>query len=158
MNKKTRLIAAFILVLTGLFGEQLVQWAKDNVDFTPNTPDVVVVDEPSDLYQKMVKNVVDIDISKEHSSVLRPFFVEMASVIETDPGFLKSTGQFREFNIMAGAMNFAGQDIKGIYPDLGEAIDKAVISAIGKENIPLDGDRRERLVKILTAISWGTSQ
>lgn len=158
MSKKTRLIAAAVLILTGLFGEQTFDWVKDNVDFTPSTPDVVVVDEPSDSYQKMVQKVVDIDISDEHASLLGPFFAEMANVIETDPGFLTNTGQFREFNIMTGAMNFAGQEIKGVYPDLGESIDLAIIAAIGKENVSLDGDRRERLVSILRAISWGVSQ
>jgi len=154
-----RMMAVTFIVL-GLVGEPLfdkvVKLVKDNVDIVGPSP--VVVDEPSDSQKRMVKSVVDVEISKEHAGLMAPFFIEVANVIETDPGFLTTTGQFREFNIMAGAMNFAGQEIKGVYPNLGASIDEALLAAIGKENAPLSGDRRARLIDILRAISWGVSQ
>lgn len=159
MTKQTRLLAAFVLVISGLFGEDILDFVKNNVDVNiwptkPDTP-VVVVDDPSLQYQDMVSNVVAIDIKGEHADVIAPFFAEVASVIETDPGFLKTTGQFRDFNVMAGQLNFAGTEIKGAYPTLGQSIDEAIIAAIGRENTSLTDEKRGNLVNILEAISWG---
>jgi len=158
MNKKTRLIAAVALVIAGLFGEPIFDYVKSVNIGGPDKPVVVVVDEPSLQYQDMVKPIVDIEIKKEHAALIAPFFAEVASVIETDPGFLKSTGQFRDFNTMSGQLHFGGMDMKGEYPKLGELVDAAIISAIGKKNEPLDGDKRKSLVSILRAISWGVRE
>jgi len=157
MSKTTRLVAAAALVVAGLFGEPIFNVVKNNVNFGPDKP-VVVVEEPSLKHQDMVKSIVDIEIKEEHASLISPFFAEVASVIETDPGFLKSTGQFRDFNKMSGQLHFAGMDMKGEYPKLGESIDSAIASAIGKKNEPLDGDKRKTLVSILRAISWGVNK
>lgn len=161
MSKKARLLAAVILIITGLFGGPVFDLIKNNVDIDiwPNdNPVVVVVDEPSLQYQDMVQDIVDIDISKQHADTISPFFAEVASVIETDPGFLKSTGQFRDFNVMSGGLHFAGLDTKGEYPNLGTSVDSAIVSAIGKKNEPLDDEKRKSLVSILRAISWGIRQ
>lgn len=162
MSKQTRLLAAFVLVIAGLFGEGIWDAVKNNVDINiwpkPDTPVVVPVDEPSLQYQDMVRDIVAIDIKKEHADVIAPFFAEVASVIETDPGFLKTTGQFRDFNVMAGQLHFAGTEIKGAYPTLGQSVDAAIIAAIGRENVPLTDEKRSNLVKILEAISWSMHQ
>lgn len=160
MSNKAKLMTAIVLVLTGLFGEPIFDFVKDNVDIKlwPDEAPVVVVDEPSLQYQDMVSKVVAIDIKKEHANIIAPFFAEVASVIETDPGFLKSTGQFRDFNTMAGQLNFSGLNMKDEYPDLGESIDLSIIAAIGKKNEPLSSEKRKNLVSILRAISWGVRQ
>lgn len=161
MNKQTRLLAAFVLVIAGLFGENVLDFVKKNVDINvwpkSDTP-TVVVDEPSLQYQDMVQDVVALDIKKEHADVIAPFFYEVASVIETDPGFLKTTGQFRDFNVMAGQLQFAGTEIKGAYPQLGEKVDTAIIAAIGRENVSLTDEKRSSLVSILKAIAWSIHQ
>jgi hypothetical protein len=160
MSKRNRLVAAVVLIVAAIFGEQALDFVK-NIDFTifkPDTPVVVPVDEPSLEYKALVKDIVAIDIAKEDAAVVQAFFSELASVIESDPGFLKTTGQFRDFNVMAGAMNFAGLDMKDKYPALGEDIDQALIDAIGKENVSLDQTKRQNLVSALRAVAWGVTQ
>jgi hypothetical protein len=160
MNKRNRLTAAVLLIITAVFGEQALDFVK-NVDiiiFQPDTPVVVVVpvDEPSLEYKTLVQDIVAVDIAKEDATIIQAFFLELASVVKNDPGFLKTTGQFRDFNVMSGAMNFAGSDLKDKY--LGEDIDQALIDAVGKENVPLDDKKRENLVSALRAVAWGAVQ
>lgn len=162
MNKRNRLTAAVLLIITAVFGEQALDFVK-NVDiiiFQPDTPVVVVVpmDEPSLEYKALVQDIVAVDIAKEDATIIQAFFLELASVVKNDPGFLKTTGQFRDFNVMSGTMNFAGSDLKDKYPALGEDIDQALIDAVGKENVPLDDKKRENLVSALRAVAWGAVQ
>jgi hypothetical protein len=160
MSKRNRLIAAVLLIVVAVFGEQALDFAK-NVDvsiFRPDTSVVVSVDEPSLEYKALVEDIVAIDIVKEDAIIIQAFFLELASVVENDPGFLKTTGQFRDFNVMSGAMNFAGLDLKDKYPALGEDIDQALTDAVGKENVPLDDKKRENLVSALRAVAWGAVQ
>lgn len=160
MSKKARFLASIALIVFGLFGEPAFDFVKDNVDikFWPDDTPVVVVDEPSLQYQDMVGGVVAIDIKKEDANFIAPFFAEVASVIKTDPGFLKSTGQFRDFNTIAGQLHFAGSDLKGKYPSLAKSIDASIIAAIGEKNEPLTDEKRENLISILEAVSWGVRQ
>ena len=162
MNKRNRLTAAVLLIITAVFGEQALDFVK-NVDiiiFQPDTPVVVVVpvDEPSLEYKTLVQDIVAVDIAKEDATIIQAFFLELASVVKNDPGFLKTTGQFRDFNVMSGAMNFAGSDLKDKYTALGEDIDQALIDAIGKENVSLDQTKRQNLVSALRAVAWGATQ
>ena len=78
----------------------------------------------------------------------------MSQIIQHEPKLIKTTGQFREFNIIAGGLNFAGLEMKNKYPDLGEAIDSIIMDSIGKEDVPLDDKRREVLYNVLHAIAW----
>jgi hypothetical protein len=98
------------------------------------------------------------DIAREDAVEISAFFTELADVVKNDPGFVKTTGVFREFNMTAGGLNFAGTDLKNKYPDLGEEIDAAIIASIGIESVPLDANKRGELVKCLKAIAWATSQ
>ncbi len=159
MTKKKKLIAAALLCITGLFGEQAFEIAK-NVELDwggPNTPDVVIVD-PTPEYQAMVKPLVAIDFSKEHRHAISGYFAEVASVVEGDPGFVKTTGQFREYNVMAGQLHFTGLGLKAVYPGLGNMVDASIIQAIGKENSALSQEKRDSLVAVLRAIAWSVNQ
>lgn len=157
MNKQAKLFVAFILVLAGAFGEQGLEFLK-NINVVPQPTPVVIVEEPSEPYKSMVEDIVSVKISKNDSQVISTFFLELASVIETDPGFLKTTGQFYDFNTTAGGLNFSGLGLKDKYPTLGESIDTALAEAIGKENVQLDDGKRKSLVSVLRAVSWGVNQ
>lgn len=157
MNKNARLLAAFVLCLTGLFGEQALDAVK-NIDIGgPDEPDVVIV-EPAQKYKDMVQPLVAIDFSDEHSDAISGYFNEVASVLENDPGFVKNTGQFREYNVMAGQLHFTGSGLKDVYPNLGKMVDDALIKAIGKENSQLTQEKRDSLVAVLRAVAWSVKQ
>lgn len=159
MSKNIKLLLAAAIIAVGLFSNQLKDIDWDIKWPTDNDNSVVVVDEPSLEFQDMVKPIMEFGISPEDAAQIAPYFAEAASVVENDPGFLKTTGQFRDFNVMAGQLHFSGIDVDTTsYPGLGDAVDAAIIAAIGKENEAMDDEKRADLVAILEAISWSVNQ
>ena len=156
MSKKIRLILALILVGASLFGEKIIEIVKNNVEIV-NVPSVNV-DEPTLEYKTLVKNITNMDIEKDHARQISDFFLELSDVVWSDPGFLDSTGKFREFNIKSGGLNFAGLELKDKYPLLGEEIDKVIINAIGLEESELTDEKRKNLRDCLNAVAWGVHQ
>ena len=98
------------------------------------------------------------DIEKEDAQQISDFFSELASVIENDVELIKTTKNFRDFNSLAGGLNFAGLELKDKYPSLGEHIDQSIIDSIGKENNPLSPEKRSDLVECLRAVAWAVHQ
>ena len=156
MSKKIRLILALILVGASLFGEKIIEIVKNNVEIV-NVPSVNV-DEPTLEYKTLVKNITNMDIEKDHARQISDFFLELSDVVWSDPGFLDSTGKFREFNIKSGGLNFAGLELKDKYPSLGEEIDKVIINTIGLEESELTDEKRKNLRDCLNAVAWGVHQ
>tara|TARA_R100000008_G_C3574241_1_gene164177 strand:- start:950 stop:1420 length:471 start_codon:yes stop_codon:yes gene_type:complete len=156
MSKKIRLILALILVGASLFGEKIIEIVKNNVEIV-NVPSVNV-DEPTLEYKTLVKNITDMSIEKDDAKQISDFFLELSDVVWSDPGFLDSTGKFREFNIKSGGLNFAGLELKDKYPALGEEIDKVVINTIGLEDSELTDEKRKNLRDCLNAVAWGVHQ
>lgn len=157
MSKTTRMILAALLCLTAFFGESILDFVKNNVEIVDDTPVVNVV-EPSMAYKELVKDIVNMDIEKSDAKKISDFFSELASVVSDDPGFIMTTGQFREFNMMAGGLNFAGIELKDKYSNLGEEIDEAIINSIGVKDQELSTSKRSELVKCLNAIAWAVHQ
>ncbi|MQF98090.1 MAG: hypothetical protein FI729_00970 [SAR202 cluster bacterium] len=156
MPNTVKLILATILVVAAFFGEQIIEIVKNNVEIV-NTPSVNV-DEPTLEYKTLVQKVVDMDIDKKDATQISDFFLEVADVVKSDPGFLDSTGKFREFNIKSGGLNFAGLDLKDKYPNLGEEIDSIIVNTIGLEDSQLTAKKRKSLHDSLSAIAWGVHQ
>ena len=156
MSKTVKLILAMLLTVAALFGEQIVDIIKNNVEII-NTPSVNV-DEPTLEYKTLVQNIVAMNVEKKDAIQISEFFLEVADVVESDPVFLDSTGKFREFNIKSGGLNFAGLELKDKYPNLGEEIDTAVVNTIGLEDSALTGEKRKDLCDCLNAIAWGVHQ
>jgi len=152
MSKKLRLILAGILIIVGFFGEHIANFVKDNIEIV-NTPSVDI-DEPTLEYKTLVKEITEMDISKQDAGQISDFFYELSSVVDTDPGFVKTTGVFREFNIRSGGLNFSGLDLKGKYPSLGTKIDNAIMNTVGKEDTSLTDKKRRSLCDCLNAIAW----
>ena len=158
MSSKTRLIIAMVFCVFGLFGEQLFEQLKNIYIPTPNVvvPDEKI-DEPSLEYKTLVQDIVDVEIDKADASLMKQFFLELASVVENDSQFIKTTGQFRTFNIASGGLNFNNK-LKNKYPNLGEYIDEAIIASIGKEDVSMDSGKRQDLVDCLNAVAWGVDK
>ena len=157
MSKTTRLVLALILCVSAIYGEQIIEFIKNNVEIVDDTPSVNVV-EPSLTYKEVVKDVVSINIESADAKQISDFFSELADVVNDDPGFIRTTGNFREFNMKAGGLNFAGLELKNKYPNLGEEIDAVIISGIGSEDQTLTDSKRSELVKSLDAIAWAVHQ
>ena len=160
MTDSTKLSIGLLIVALGLFWPKIkesINLPDDN--FGSSTVNVVFekVDEPSDALKEDVAGISDLvvgDDADDDKIRLAQFYAQLSHIVRNEPGFLKTTGQFREYNSTAGQINYAGLSLKGKYSGLGQAIDEAIVGQIGLENIELDVDRRDDLAKILAAISW----
>ena len=137
--------------------EQIIDWVKNNIEIVDNTPSVDVV-EPSLAYKEVVKEIVALNIENKDAKQISDFFSELADVVDADPGFIRTTGNFREFNMTAGGLNFAGLELKDKYPSLGLSIDGVIIKSIGSEDQTLTDAKRSELVKCLDAVAWAVHQ
>ena len=158
MTNSVKMILIVVLLIGGFFGQNIVDFAKNiEWDWETNEPVVKVV-EPSLKYKEVVSKISDMDIERNDANKISDFYMELASVVKNDPMFIKSTGVFREFNMTAGGLNFAGSELKDKYPELGEEIDAAIIASIGVESTPLTDSARTELVECLLAIAWAVQQ
>lgn len=153
MSDSFRIIMALCLIAASLFGEKVIDLVK-NID--PIDSPIVSVNEPSLEYKELVKPIVDLDISSDDAKMISAFYLEMADVVEKDNSVINSTGEFRNFNMMAGMLHF-NTSLKDKYDTLGEDIDSAIVGAIGKQSISLD-DKRKDLVSVLEAIAWSVNK
>jgi hypothetical protein len=150
------MLVAFFSLFTGMFVEKTIDYI---IAIDTNGPDKKPnVVEPEQKYKNIVQPIVRIEFSNKDASCISGFFKELASVLKTDPGFIVTTGQFRDFNIMSGMLNFSSSDIKDTYPNLGNTIDNTIIKVIGNYDVKLTNEKRQELISILEAISWSVTQ
>jgi len=160
MKDSTKLSIGLLIVALGLFWPKIKESIKlPDDNFTSSTVNVVFekVDEPSTALKEKVAGISEFvvgDDADDDKIRLAQFYAQLSKIVRNEPGFLKTTGQFREYNSTAGQINYAGISLKGKYAGLGQAIDQAIVDQIGLESIELDIDRRDDLAKILAAISW----
>lgn len=160
MKDSTKLSIGLLIVALGLFWPKIKESIKlPDDNFTSSTVNVVFekVDEPSDALKEKVAGISELvvgDDADDDKVRLAQFYAQLSKIVRNEPGFLKTTGQFREYNSTAGQINYAGISLKGKYAGLGQAIDQAIVDQIGLESIELDIDRRDDLAKILAAVSW----
>jgi len=160
MKDSTKLSIGLLIVALGLFWPRIKESINlpDN-NFGSSTVNVVFekVDEPSDALKEKVAGISDLVTGEDAGDDkvrLAQFYAQLSKIVRDEPGFLKTTGQFRDYNSTAGQINYAGLSMKGKYAGLGQAIDQVIVDQIGLENVELDVDRRDDLAKILAAISW----
>jgi len=159
MKDSTKLTIALGLVALGLMWPKIKEGLGPPDNFSSSTVNVVFekVDEPSDVLKEQVAGISDLVVGEDASDDkvrLAQFYAQLSKIVKDEPGFLKTTGQFKEYNSTAGQINYAGLSMKGKYSGLGQAIDQAIVDQIGLENVELDVDKRDDLAKILAAISW----
>jgi hypothetical protein len=135
--------------------ESLTEFVKDNVEIVDGS--VYTITEPSLENKELVKPITEIEISQEDAKLISSFYLELADVIGKDDTIIDSTGQFRSLNTFAGVLHF-DTSLLGKYDSLGENIDSAIVNAIGKQDAPMDEDKRADLIEILNAVAWSVTQ
>jgi len=153
-DKTSKIILVVVLVFACLVGKPIIE-ALQGAEVTPVEPKVV---EPSLTNKTLVQELTLLDIDKKDKKQLSDYFLTLADVVKTEPGLIKTTEQFKNFNSIAGQLNFTGLDLKDKYANLGESIDEIIIATLGKENEDLTQEARTSLVNVLNAISWGFNQ
>jgi hypothetical protein len=157
MSKTVKVVLALILALSAVYGEQIIDLVKKYPVDIVNTPSVDI-EEPSLEYKTLVENIVSVDIEPKDAKEFSDFYTQLSDIVLNEPGFIVSTGNFREFNMMAGGLNFAGLELKGKYPSLGQEIDDAIKNTIGLEDSALTDEKRKDLCDCLDAVAWGVHQ
>ena len=160
MKDSTKLTIGLIIVALGILWpkiKEVINLPDDS--FTSSTVNVVFekVDEPSTALKEKVAGISELvvgDDADDDKIRLAQFYAQLSKIIRNEPGFLKTTGEFKQYNSTAGQINYAGISLKGKYTGLGQTIDQAIADQIGLENVELDVDKRDDLAKILAAISW----
>ena len=155
-NKKYQIIFVVALVFISIAGKPIAKVLQGK-EITPvdTTPQIV---EPSLTNKTLVENLISLNINKADKNQLRDYFLTLADVVKTEPGLIKTTGQFKNFNSIAGQLNFTGLDMKDKYANLGESVDEIIIATLGKENEDLTQEKRNSLVDVLNAIAWSFNQ
>lgn len=125
---------------------------------TPPTPDIP---QPSADLVALVKPIADLFVGdkatiKKDSANLSAFYMDMAETIERDRAtqVIKTTDNVRQTNISAGKLMFQNTGIKGRYPGLGEAIDKALAAKLGLDIVDLTDAKRTEVVNMFKALAW----
>lgn len=162
LNNRFRTVLAVALLGAAFFETEVIEgfnYVKDQIS------SVEVVGnpwaEPSEQVKEMVKGVGDM-VAGENSNQdrlhIRDFFFHLSNIVKDEPGFIKTTGDFREFNSMSGQINFSGMSLKDKYDGLGERIDEILATAVGLENISMDAATRQKLSEVLYGIAWEFSK
>ena len=160
MKDSTKLTIGLIIVALGILWPKIKEGINLPDDsFTSSTVNVVFekVDEPSTALKEKVSGISELvvgDDADDDKIRLAQFYAQLSKIIRNEPGFLKTTGEFKQYNSTAGQINYAGISLKGKYTGLGQTIDQTIADQIGLENVELDVDKRDDLAKILAAISW----
>lgn len=155
-DKTSKIILVVVLVFTCFIGKPIIE-ALQGTEVTPvdTKPEVI---EPSLTNKTLVKELILLDIDKKDKTQLRDYFFTLSDVVETEPGLIQTTEQFKNFNSIAGQLNFTGLDLKDKYTNLGESIDEIIIATLGKENADFTPEARTSLVNVLDAIAWSFNQ
>ena len=133
-------------------GNPANEWAYRTDGFITHNAGSTQISPKSLQYASLVLMVaIDADDDKIR---LAQFYAQLSKIIRNEPEFVKTTGEFKQYNSTAGQINYAGISLKGKYTGLGQTIDQAIADQIGLENVELDVDKRDDLAKILAAISW----
>ena len=106
MTSNIKIIAIALLLIGAFFGENIVENIQNYIPLANN--EKVEIPTPSIEYKTLVQGIQNTKIDKKDANQIRDFFWQLSQVVKSDPGFIKTTGQFREFNVTAGGLNFAG--------------------------------------------------
>jgi len=87
---------------------------------------------------------------------LASLYNDIATLIEINDDIIKNTEEIREANKIAGKMSKL--DLKGKYPNLGEAANNMIIKYIGDENAALSDDLRTKSVNAFRALAWACKE
>ena len=81
----------------------------------------------------------------------------LALVVESEEVILKTTDDVRRAHENAGALAIQAGEIPRI-PSYARNVNDFITSEVGNENVPLDGDKKKKIIEAFKALSWATNQ
>lgn len=161
MNNKTVLLLVGVgLIFIGLFKPSL----DVPVDNSVIVDNVEVFETPKDSNLKEL--CLDVaqafktgsSTRKKDAKRLSELYADLAQLIslDDDDEAIKTTEEIRQANSLSGIM--LRLNIKGLYPQLGSASQKVLVSQIGDDIVPLDKDLRKKAVEAFKGLSWACNE
>jgi hypothetical protein len=164
MKNKVWLSIGAVLLFVGLFQPDF-----SNI-FNPSGSGVsvvesYVVDAPSDITlldkAREINNILQAseDSTRQSDALkLSSLYSDIATLIELDgeDQVVKDTNAIRQVNSIAGKM--LRLNIKDKYPNLAEAAESLIVSAIGNDDVSLSEELRSKSAEAFRALSWAFYQ
>lgn len=144
-----------LLVGIGLIAFSLL---SSNFSFPSLGSQSVDIPKPSDpvLVELASPVISELNGAGEDGTKLSNLYNDLATLIEINDDIIKNTEEIREANRIAGKMSRL--DLKGKYPNLGEAANNMIIKYIGDENSALSDELRSKSVSAFRALAWACKE
>ena len=84
-------------------------------------------------------------------------YLGIALVVGADEVILKTTGDVRSAHENAGALAVQAGELPRI-PGFAKAVNEYLSAEIGRDNVPLDLEKRLKIVDAFKGLAWATSQ
>lgn len=131
---------------------------SSNFSFPSLGSQSVDIPKPSDpvLVELASPVILALNGAGEDGNKLSNLYNDLATLIEINDDIIKNTEEIREANRIAGKMSRL--DLKGKYPNLGEAANNMIIKYIGDENAALSDELRSKSVSAFRALAWACKE
>lgn len=156
MNNKLLWIIAISLLFVGII--------KPNLNLENKEPIMVVNNlvEPTGVLKEKADSVIKAlsvnNDRKTDGKRLASLYNDIATLISLDGDnqVIKNTEELRQSNRLVGPM--LQLNLKGKYPDLPEAAQSLVVTAIGDDQVLLNNDLRAKAIAGFKALAWACNE
>ena len=114
--------------------------------------------EPTTSQKRQLEPVVD--LLADHPEAAKQFqglYFGMALVVGADEVILRTTEDVRKAHENAGALAIQAGEIERI-PGYAKVVNEFLIEEIGRDNVPLDSQKRKQIIDAFKALAWATNQ
>ena len=91
------------------------------------------------------------------ASDFESLYYGLALVVGTDEVILRTTGDVRKAHENAGALAIQAGEIPRI-PGYAKAVNDFITAQVGRDNVPLDPEKRKQIIGTFKALAWATNQ
>ena len=140
-------ILAAILILGGLFGDQVIDYFN-----TPNEPEVnlLSVTKPNQEVLSEVESVANLVTDQEDKIKVAIFNFQFAKNVI---GYKSSVQQANDIYTLAGKIFFKGE-LVGKYPGFGEGLISMISSVTSNDNHILSQEEKDKISEKFIGLTW----
>lgn len=160
-QNKLLLIIGILLLAIGLFKPDISSiWPINNTPVVSAVESYVTTPPKDSVLLEQAKNIIKTLSEFNHSDKkldflkLSALYHDLAILIALDEEdmVIKDTASIREANSLSG--NMLKLKLKDKYENLAELNSALVIVGIGKDDVILDKDKRQKATEVFEALSW----
>ena len=148
MSSFVRFVPATLLVLY-LAAKVAPYIQKDTIDNSY---------KPSAGQQELLAPVTEaLKAHPQSARDLESLYYGLALVVGADEVILRTTEDVRKAHENAGALAIQVGEIPRI-PGYAKAVNDFITAQVGRDNVPLDSEKRKQLIDTFKALAWATNQ